>query len=97
MPMTVIVSRDVVPRFRGFLASCLLEVAPGVYVSPHMNSGVRERVWSVMEDWFEEAGGGSLVLVWREKGLPGGQGIKTLGTPPISLVDLDGVILSRRK
>ena len=33
MPMTVVVTRDVEPRYRGFLASAMLEIAPGVYVS----------------------------------------------------------------
>ena len=34
MPMCVIVTRDVPARFRGFLASCMLEIAPGVYTQP---------------------------------------------------------------
>ena len=34
MPMTVVVTRDVEARYRGFLASAMLEIAPGVYVSP---------------------------------------------------------------
>ncbi|MEO0813153.1 MAG: type I-E CRISPR-associated endoribonuclease Cas2e, partial [Myxococcota bacterium] len=38
--MTVIVTRNVPMRFRGFLASCMLEIAPGVYTSPGMNRGV---------------------------------------------------------
>ncbi|MEL6317336.1 MAG: type I-E CRISPR-associated endoribonuclease Cas2e, partial [Pseudomonadota bacterium] len=33
MPMTVIVTRDVAPRIRGFLASLALEIAPGVYTA----------------------------------------------------------------
>ena len=40
MPMTVIVTRDVEPRYRGFLASAMLEIAPGVYVAPDLSSGV---------------------------------------------------------
>ena len=44
MPMTVIVTRNVEPRYRGFLASAMLEIAPGVYVAPDLSSGVRERV-----------------------------------------------------
>ena len=30
MPMTVVVTRDVEDRYRGFLTSIMLEVAPGV-------------------------------------------------------------------
>ena len=50
--MTVVVTRDVAPRFRGFLASCMLEIGPGVYTAPRMNAGVRERVWAVMQEWY---------------------------------------------
>ena len=45
MPMTVIVTRNVEDRYRGFLASCMLEIAPGVYTGPRMTPGVRDRVW----------------------------------------------------
>ena len=48
MPMCVIVTRDVPARFRGFLASCMLEIAPGVYTQPDMSASVRERVWAVL-------------------------------------------------
>jgi len=48
MPMTVVVTRDVESRYRGFLASVMLEIAPGVYVSPNLSAGVRERIWSVL-------------------------------------------------
>lgn len=44
---TMVVTRDVEDRYRGFLTSVMLEIAPGVYVSPQMSQGVRERVWSV--------------------------------------------------
>ena len=36
--MVVIVTRDVADRFRGFLASCMLEIAPGVYTAPRMSN-----------------------------------------------------------
>ena len=48
MSMTMVVTSDVAPRIRGFLASCMLEVASGVYVSPLMTRAVRERVWNVI-------------------------------------------------
>ena len=51
MPMTIVVTRDVESRYRGFLASVMLEVSPGVYVSPDLSSGVRERIWAVINDW----------------------------------------------
>jgi hypothetical protein len=44
MPMTVIVTRDVPDRYRGFLASVMPEIGPGVFVSPELSRGVRERL-----------------------------------------------------
>jgi CRISPR-associated protein Cas2 len=96
MPMTVVVTRDVAPRFRGFLASCMLEVAPGVYTNPRMSAGVRERVCRVLREWFEEVGGGSIVVTWPDPREAAGQGLTVLGSPPIQLVDQDGVILALR-
>jgi hypothetical protein len=44
VPMCVIVTRDVPSRFRGFLASCMLEIAAGAYTQLDMFASVRERV-----------------------------------------------------
>lgn len=49
MPMTVVITNNVPGKYRGFLASCMLELAPGVYSHPKMNAGIRERVWNVMK------------------------------------------------
>lgn len=97
MPMTVVVTRDVEPRFRGFLASVMLEIAPGVYTGPRMTSGVRERVWEVLADWFGHLGGGCVVMTWRDVEAPGGQAIRLLGEPPKTLVDVDGLMLVKRE
>ncbi len=97
MPMTVVVTRDVAPRISGFLASCMLEIAPGVFTSPTMTKGVRERIWSVLEDWFSEIGGGSIVMTWRDPSAAGLQSLAVLGLPPRTLVEVDGVILVRRE
>jgi CRISPR-associated protein Cas2 len=43
MALVVIVTRDVAYRYRGFLSSIMLEIAPTIYLSPRMNPGVRER------------------------------------------------------
>ncbi|WP_419625747.1 type I-E CRISPR-associated endoribonuclease Cas2e, partial [Thiolapillus sp.] len=40
MALVVIITRDVADRYRGFLASVMLEIAPAVYISPRMNAGV---------------------------------------------------------
>ena len=94
--MTVVVTRNVPPRTRGFLASCLLEIAPGVYVSPKMNKGVRERVWNVCVEWFDDSADESIVMTWSDRDKPGGQGILTLGLPKKELCDNGGVMMVRR-
>lgn len=97
MPLTVVVTRDVAPRFRGFLASALLEIAPGVYVGPRMSAGVRDRVWAVLEAWFLALGGGSVVMVWRDERSAGGLAVRVLGLPPRRLEEVDGALLVRRE
>ena len=104
MTMTVVVTRNVAPRFRGFLASAMLEIAPGVYTAPQMSRGVRERIWQVLSEWFDAGAitGGhpedqaSIVVTWRDREASGGQGIETLGVPVKRLVDADGVLLVQR-
>lgn len=96
MSMTVIVTRNVSPRVRGFLASVLLELAPGVYSAPRISPAVRDRVWSVLEDGFPHEKEASVIMLWQEHGTPGGQAVKTLGSPSIDLVEVDGIIIARR-
>ena len=92
--MVVVVTRDVADRYRGFLASCMLEIAPGVYTAPRMTAGVRERVWAVLADWFGALGGGSVVMTWRDPKQPCGQGLLTLGIPARTFVELDGGLIT---
>lgn len=94
MPMTVVVTRNVAPRIRGFLASCLLEIAPGVYTSPRLNPSVRGRIWTVLTDWFHALDKeSSIIMTWRDATEPGGQGVRTLGVPPRTLCDHEGMLL----
>jgi CRISPR-associated protein Cas2 len=97
MPMTVVVTRDVEDRYRGFLSSVMLELAPGVYTGPRLSRGVRERVWQVLSDWHGELRRGAIVMTWRETTAPGGQGVLMLGETRRMLVDIDGVLLVRRE
>ena len=97
MPMTVVVTRDVEARYRGFLASAFLEVAPGVYLSPDLSAGVRERVWTVVRDWYRTLGRGALVMIWRDPNAPGGVSLRHLGDPPKEIRDADGVLLVKRR
>ena len=94
--MTVVVTRDVAPRIRGFLASCMIEITPGVYTSPRLSVAVRERVWAVIAEWFEELGGRCIVMTWQDPRTASGQMVRVIGEPPVELIDHDGVILSRR-
>ncbi len=96
MAMTVVVTRDVADRYRGFLASLMPEVAPGVYVSPNLSPAVRNRMWAVLSQWWQARAGGSILLVWREAEAPGGLGLASLGVPVRRLADLDGVLAGWR-
>ena len=96
MSMTVIVTRDVEDRYRGFLASSMLEIAPGVYTSPRTTKGVRERIWRVLEEWHAALNRGSIIMTWREVALPGGQGLRTLGDVPRTFAETDGMLLVKR-
>jgi CRISPR-associated protein Cas2 len=95
--MTVVVTRDVADRFRGLLASVMLEIAPGVYTSPDLARSVRERLWAVLDDWHRELRTGSVVITWPEAGASGGQAILTLGIPARVLVDHEGIVLAKRE
>ncbi|HWO99900.1 MAG TPA: type I-E CRISPR-associated endoribonuclease Cas2e [Methylococcus sp.] len=96
MSMTVVVTRNVSARVRGFLASAMLELAPGVYSAPRISPAVRCRIWQVLEDWFPNEMDASVVMVWQERDMPGGQAVKVLGSPPIELVEIDGIVLTKR-
>lgn len=96
MSMTVVVTRNVSDRIRGFLASSMLELAPGVYSAPRINPAVRKRIWEVLKDWFQVESEASIIMLWADPRMPGGQSVEVLGLPPIELVALDGLIISRR-
>ena len=91
--MTVIVTVNVEARYRGFLASAMLEIAPGVYTSPNMTGGIRERIWAVLSEWYSQLGQGSIVMTWRDPAAVTEQEVRTLGESPKEIVDADGVYL----
>ena len=95
MSMTVVVTRNVSNRMRGFLSSSLLELAPGVYSAPRISPAVRERIWSVLNDWFNLENEASVVMVWADSTSPCGQSVLTLGSPPIEIVSIDGLLTTR--
>jgi len=97
MSMTVTVTRNVSGRIRGFLASSMLELAPGVYSAPRMSAAVRDRIWAVLTDWFTAENEASIVMVWVDPAMPGGQSVRTLGLPPVELIEIDGIVLTFRR
>ncbi len=80
--MTIVVTVNVEARYRGFLASAMLEIAPGVYTSPQMTAGIRDRIWDVLKKWHYELGQGSIVMTWRDPSAVGEQRIRTLAMRP---------------
>jgi CRISPR-associated endoribonuclease Cas2 subtype I-E len=95
--MTVIVTRDVPARYSGFIASIMPEVAIGVFTAPDLSKAVRERIWTVLGDWWNAAPGGSILLVWKDDAEPGRLGVRSLGQPSRALADIDGVLVTRQK
>ena len=96
MPLCMVVTRDVEDRYRGFLGSAMLELAPGIYAQPRMSAGVRERIWAVLSDWHGTLGRGSIVMAWAEPRASGSLGLRTLGEPPKDVVEHEGLLLVRR-
>lgn len=96
MSMTLIVTRNCSDRVRGFVASTMLELAPGVYSAPRISTAVRERIWKVLFDWFPSENDASVVMVWADPQMPGGQSVQVLGLPTVELVELDGLVVTRR-
>lgn len=95
MSMTVVVTRNVSARVRGFLASVMLELSPGVYSAPRISPAVRQRVWAVLEDWFAKEMGASITMIWQDRDIPGGQAVRSLGAPPVQIVEVDGLLLTK--
>lgn len=96
MAMTVLVTQRAPDRVRGFLASCMCEVAPGVYVSSTMNKAVRTRVWTVLQRWFVLGSDASVLMVWVDRGAAAGLGLAALGTPRYDAHEFQALTLVRR-
>lgn len=97
MPMAVVITRDVEPRYRGFLSSIMLELAPGVYAHPNLSAGVRSRTYEVLSTWYSHLQRGSIVMTWADKTAPGGLGLLTLGQPARDIVSHDAFLLVKRE
>lgn len=93
--LTLIVTRDVEPRYRGFLRSVMIEITACIYVSPQLNRDARDRVWDVLTHWHETLHRGSIIMIWRDKGASGNIGFRVLGDMPKQFCDADGFLLTR--
>jgi CRISPR-associated protein Cas2 len=96
MPFTIVVTRDVEDRYRGFLGSIMLELAPGVYAQPRLSAGVRSRISDILADWHGQLRRGSIVMCWAEPSANGGLGLRSFGEPPKSVVSHCAMLLIRR-
>jgi len=74
----------------------MIELAPGTYTAPKMSPTVRERVWTVINEWAILDAESSIVMVWKDPTMPGGQNVRIFGTPPLELVEIDGLLVSRK-
>lgn len=94
--MTMIITRNVPGRYRGFLASCMLEIAPGVYASPRLKAAVRERIWTVMLEWsslLEQDAG--VLMAWPDRSALSGMSLRFVGWPKKDIVNVEGLWLAR--
>ncbi len=94
--MTIVVTRNVENRIRGFLASIMLEIAPGVYISPRLNTRVHEQMINVLKSYWMNLENQGIVVCWNDKKVPCGIGLFVMGSPPTSICDYDGLFLSMR-
>lgn len=94
--MVVIVTNNVKPRFRGFLSSCMLEIAPGVYTSPKINPHVRTSIWNILTNWYNFEPVGSIIMTWQTSQHPAEQEYLSLGIPQKELVEIDGIWILRK-
>jgi CRISPR-associated protein Cas2 len=97
LSLTIVITRDVEDRYRGFIGSLMLEVAPGVYVSPKLSKATRERMIAVVSNWYSALSRGSITVIWRASDKTGGIGLMTFGEPPKDIADVDGLFLMRRR
>jgi len=96
MSLTIVITQNVEERYRGFLGSAMLELAAGVYFSAILNRGTRERIWDVLQTWHHTLHNGTITMVWQSKDCSNGLGLKILGEPLKTLVDVGDFLLASR-
>ena len=96
MSLTVVITRDVEDRYRGLLASMMLEAAPGVYVSRSLNARSRESLWKIVVDWHATLQRGSATMLFADAKEDGGIAVRNVGAPARRAVRIDGALLMHR-
>jgi CRISPR-associated protein Cas2 len=93
--LTVIITRDVEPRYRGLFRSAMLEVAAGIYISANFNREARDRLWEIISRWHKALNRGSVIMIWRDRSSVADIGLKTLGKTTRGYAEIDGLLLTR--
>lgn len=96
MSLTVVITRDVEDRYRGFLSSAMLEAAPGVYVAKALSARARDTLWDTIVDWHAQLQRGSVTLLYADSKADGGIALRNVGTPARRAVAIDGALLMHR-
>ena len=94
--MMVICLAGVAERFHGFLRSCMLNPHPGVYIAVDLDTGSRDRIWAILERWWDAEPNGSGLLVWRDKTKPMSIDMKSFGAPRRDIVEIEDHYALRR-
>ncbi|WP_029011304.1 type I-E CRISPR-associated endoribonuclease Cas2e [Azospirillum halopraeferens] len=95
--MIVICLSDTADRFHGFLRSVMMNVHPGVYVSMDLDAGSRDRIWTILERWWEAEPQGMAVMIHRDKDKPMGMDFRSLGAPKRTIVEYEDHYALHRK
>lgn len=84
-------------RFKGFLASVMLEIAPNTFVAPRFKRAALDRVWEVLRDWHAAAPEGYVIALIGSSEPRGVPEIRTLGLPPRTILEQDEMLLLLRE
>lgn len=91
--MIIVCATDTLDRVQGFLRSCMLNPHPGVYVSVSLDAGSRERIWKILQGWWEAEPRGTILMMYKAKKKPMGVDFRSLGAPRRTIVEYDSIYM----
>lgn len=91
--MVIVCATATLDRVHGFLRSCMLNPHPGVYVSVSLDAGSRDRIWTILESWWESEPRGTILMMYKAKNKPMGLDFRSLGAPKRSIVEYEGIYM----